>query len=270
MLRNPLAIRISNVLVYFFLLGLTVKVYFLDKKDGDGDLKGKATCDKLTYISPAPFAYLVWSLIHLLLFGFIVYQWFDSAKEVVIDAVGWHFVFIGLWNSASVGLCETHHPILAWIAVLFLCGQISAVYYNFRAKYPPEGFNDTVWIHMPFSLYHAWIVVISVVGAFIAFTPAATDKDPSVFITILVIIGLLFLQGTAVGYVEAGKGDLVGSLVIAWSMAAIAVQQHEHAWIYWSAVVLTVITVLHSAKPFALRLYRHGSLRNGEGAPLLS
>lgn len=271
MFRFPIAIKIANVLVYFFLLGLNVKVYFIDKPDDDGnDLKEKNYCDRPTYFSPAPFAYLVWSIIYVLLFGFIIYQWFNRANEVVVDAIGWHFTFIGLWNSASVALCKTGHPILAWIAVIFTCLQVSTVYYNIRYKYPAEGFNDTIWIHMPFSLYHAWIFVLGVVGAFVAFPPKTTDKDPNVLFTILSIIGLLILEGTAVGYIELGKGDLVGSLVIAWSMAAIAVEQREHAWIYWSAVVLTVITLIYSVKPFLLRLYRQGSLRGGEGAPLLS
>jgi hypothetical protein len=38
----------------------------------------------------------VWSLIHLLLLGTMVYQFTERGKAIVIDSIGWRFVLLGL------------------------------------------------------------------------------------------------------------------------------------------------------------------------------
>lgn len=52
----------------------------------------------------------VWTLIHILLGGFVIYQWFDQAHEAAIHGVGWHFVISVLLSSA-------------WLALLVRNGQ---------------------------------------------------------------------------------------------------------------------------------------------------
>lgn len=54
---------------------------------------------KETYITPAPYAFYIWSLIHLLLFGFVIYQWTEAGKEVIIDNIGIRFAVLGLLTS---------------------------------------------------------------------------------------------------------------------------------------------------------------------------
>ena len=125
---------------------------------------------------------------------------------------------------------------------------------------------DNAFIHAPFSLYHAWIFVIAVISTFVAFTPEVSDDGPSVLVTIAVIIGLLVLQSTAVSYVELGKGDVAGALVIAWALYGIFMEQDSPA-ISWTAFALSILTLLYSVKPFVAK---HVFGRSGEErAPLL-
>jgi len=263
MARFPLAIKISNLFVYVFLLGANLY-------SGLGpDSEGSPYQDNHpTYISPAPFVFGVWGLIHFLLGGFVIYQFFTSNEDLIVDGVNWHFVGISLLNTLWLALWQTDHLILAWITILITSVQVSLIY-KILSQYHGEGscsVNERVWIHAPFSLYHAWIVVISVISTFAAFThDKVEDEKPSVLIKILVVIGLLFLEGTAVAYVEALKGDIAGAIVIDWALYGIFVEQQDPV-IHWTALILGVFTSLHILKPL-YKKYIKGS--NEESAPLL-
>jgi len=263
MARYPLAIKISNLLVYVFLLGANVY-------SGLGpDNKDSPYHDTHpTYISPAPFVFGVWGIIHFLLGGFVIYQFFGSAEDLIVEGVNWHFVGITLLNTLWLALWQTDHLILAWITILFTMGQVTLVY-RILSQYHGEGscsINERVWVHAPFSLYHAWIWVIAVISTFAAFAPDKVDDEkPSLLMRILVFIGLFILESTAVTYVEALKGDIAGALVIAWALYGIAVEQADPV-IHWSALVFAVITSFHILKPL-YKKYIKGS--NEETAPLL-
>jgi hypothetical protein len=64
--------------------------------------------------------YLYWnrSLIHLLLLGTVIYQFFAPGKRVIIDGVSWRFPLLGVLNAIYVNLWASHHRI---IGVLIFC-----------------------------------------------------------------------------------------------------------------------------------------------------
>lgn len=92
-----------------FALSLGSNVYGVA---GPEDMYGSS---KTTYITPSYYvsfdvqnamrvagteltcqAFYVWSLIHLLLLGTMVYQFTERGKAIVIDSIGWRFVLLGL------------------------------------------------------------------------------------------------------------------------------------------------------------------------------
>jgi hypothetical protein len=157
---------------------------------------------------------------------------------------------------------------LAWITILITSLLVSLVY-NVLRQYHREGsatINERVWVHAPFSLYHAWIFVITVVSTFAAFASEKEhDEKPTILMKILVVIGLLVLESTAVGYIEALKGDIAGAIVIDWALYGIAVEQQDPV-IHWTALVLAVVTSIHIIKPLYKRFVQ-GSTE--ESSPLL-
>jgi hypothetical protein len=80
--------------VYFLLLGSNVYVL------AGGAFYGA----KETYLTPAPWAFLIWSLIHLLLLGTIIYQFTAAGKAVVIDGISWRFPLLVVLNAVYVNL----------------------------------------------------------------------------------------------------------------------------------------------------------------------
>ncbi|RIA85181.1 hypothetical protein C1645_741786 [Glomus cerebriforme] len=261
MARFPLAIKVSNLLVYVFLLG--ANLYSGLGPDNDDSPYRE---NHPTYISPAPFVFGVWGIIHFLLGGFVIYQWFGP-QELILDGINWHFVGITLLNTLWLVLWQTDYLILAWITILITASQVSFVYRILKQN--REGganLNELIWIHAPFSLYHAWIFVIVVISTFAAFAPdKKDDESPSVLIKILVVIGLLVLESTAIGYIEKFKGDIAGAVVIAWSLYGIAVEQSDPV-IHWVALVLAILTSIHIFVPIVKKIRNRSS---DETAPLL-
>jgi len=262
MARFPLAIKVSNLLVYVFLLG--ANIYSVLGPDDSSE--NSPYNEKPTFISPAPFVFGVWGLIHFLLGGFVIYQFF-GANDLIVDGINWHFVGITLLNTLWLVLWQTNHQILAWFTILITSAQVSYVYKVLKT-HREEGcsLSERIWVHAPFSLYHAWIFVIAVISTFAAFThDKKPDDEPTVLMRILVIIGLLVLESTAIGYIEGLKGDIAGAIVIDWVLYGIAVEQSD-PWIHWSAIVLAVITSFHVLKPI-FKKFISGS--SEEQAPLL-
>lgn len=63
----------------------------------------------------------VWTLIHLLLGGFVIYQWFEPAHEAAIHGVGWHFVLSVLLSSAWLALLVKYIPYLSCYLLYLSC-----------------------------------------------------------------------------------------------------------------------------------------------------
>ena len=119
--KDGILLKIINVIVYFVFLGSNIytvaspsSIYYYGKE---------------TYITPAPWAFLIWytpllhlsaalahplhrSLIHILLLGTIIYQFFPGGKKVIIDGISWRFPLLGILNAIYVNLWSTNHYII--------------------------------------------------------------------------------------------------------------------------------------------------------------
>ncbi|KAG1144176.1 hypothetical protein G6F38_006543 [Rhizopus arrhizus] len=253
--------KVANVVVYLFFLSATV-YSVVGPSPNDGE-----TQEGQTYITPSYWISYIWTLIHFLLGGFVIYQWTEPAHEAAIHGVGWHFVVSVVLSSIWLGLLKSGHYIIGFIFVLLTASSVSCVFYKLTKDYPATSWLEKIFIHAPFSLWHGWIVFSAVVNLFQAFTGLKED-GPSVWIRILVILALLFLTSTAVGYVEykKHKGDITGALVIGLGLLAIFTNQHD-PWIHWSALTTAIITLIYPIRPYAFKLV--GRESNAENAPLL-
>ncbi|KAI9029983.1 hypothetical protein CLU79DRAFT_733560 [Phycomyces nitens] len=253
--------RVANVLVYLFFLSATVYSVVAPPPDDEVAHEG------LTYITPSFWVSSIWTIIHFLLGGFVIYQWFEPAHAAALHGVGWHFVISVLLSAGWLALLKSGHFIIGFIFVLLTASSVSFVFYNLEKNYPTSSIYDKLFIHAPFSLWHGWIVFSAVINLFQAFTGLKED-GPTVFIRILVIFGILFLTSTAVGYVEykKTKGDLTGAFVIGLGLVAIFTNQSD-PWIHWTALGAAIITFIYPARPYVFKLVGHDS--DAENSPLL-
>ncbi|ORY95673.1 hypothetical protein BCR43DRAFT_564507 [Syncephalastrum racemosum] len=255
--------KVVNVIVYLFFLSATVY-----------SVVGPAPNDEIiqegqTYITPSFWISYLWTAIHILLGGFVIYQWFEPAHEPAIHGVGWHFVISVLLNAAWLALLKSGHFIIGFIFVLFVASSVSFVFYNLEKNFPAASWYDKLFVHAPFSLWHGWIVFSAVVNLFQAFT-TVHEEGPSVWIRILVILGEIFLVSTAVGYVEykKEKGDITGALVIGVGLLAVFTNQQD-PWIHWVSLVAAIFTILYPTRPYISKYVLKRPSNGDENAPLL-
>jgi len=260
MARLHLVLKISNVLVYLFFLSATVWSVVGPGPDEDTLSKHK------TYITPAYWVAYVWSLIHFLLGGYIITQWFDAAEEGVVHGVGWHFVISTFLNAAWLYLWTKGQLVLSLIAIVLVASSVSYIFYNLETNHPATTWYTKLFVHAPFSLWHGYVVFAAVVNVFATFT-SVQDDGPNAFHIILVAAGLIFLGSTAVGYVEfkKQKGDVLGALVIAWGLFAVFANQ-LNPWIHWIAFAEGLFATIYPIRPFVAKLLGR---RAPEQAPLL-
>lgn len=70
-----------------------------------------------TQLTPCPR-----SLIHVLLLGTVIYQFFPQGKKVVIDGISWRFPLLAILNAIYINVWATHHYIIGMHVVSsFLC-----------------------------------------------------------------------------------------------------------------------------------------------------
>ncbi|CAG8710133.1 5197_t:CDS:2 [Cetraspora pellucida] len=253
--------KILNVIAYICFLDTNLYIGL-----GPQNNKSPYSNTHSTYITPASFTFGIWGLIHLLLGGFVIYQFFTPTEEIVVEGINWHFISISFWNTAWLVLWIYDFLILSCIAILLAVCQFSYVYWILKLKYPPQKLDEQLWIHIPFYLYHAWINVIFLLSAFAAFSPEKlTDQEPSLFTKVLVFLGLFVLGVIAISYVE--QFDSFGPIIIAWSLYGIAAGQ-EDEFIHWSAIVIGTISALYIFKPLIIN-YIIRRPDNIDAAPLI-
>ncbi|CAG8453539.1 12493_t:CDS:2 [Acaulospora colombiana] len=197
----------------------------------------------------------------------VIYQFIDTANEIIVDGIGWHFIGVAIFNVIWLVLVVNEELVLAWITILIVASQLSYIYYNLKVNYPPQNSFDAIFIHLPFNLYHAWIMVILTISTFVAFIPDKENgRDPGILEQVLGVLALCFLEVTSVGYIEKFKGDLIGAGVITITLYGISFQQDDNAIIHWVALVFAVISSIHLLKTYLAKLYYE---RREESAPLL-
>jgi len=263
--KDGILLKVVNVIAYFLFLGSNIYTVATPGNVYQGT--------KLTYFTPADWAFGIWSLIHLLLLGAIIYQFFPSGKRIIIDGIGWRFPLLAVLTSIYVNVWSYGHYIVAFIFALLVSSTVSHIYYIVKKHHASESWNDELWVHLPFSLYHGWTTVLVILTAFEAFGVNAATHKAGIFTKVFVFLGLLFLEATSAAYAfSSPEGDIAASIAIAWGLFAIFARQHN-AFIHWSALAFSLLSLFWILKSlyghFVTYRGRSGVLHDEERAPLV-
>jgi hypothetical protein len=217
--RDGIFLKIVNIAVFFLFLGSNI--YTLAGPQGD-----IYRFSKETYITPAYWTFFIWSLIHLLLLGFLIYQFTDAGKEVIVDGIGWRFPLLAVLNAIYVNVWARGHYIVAFIFALCVSSTVSHIYYLVKKHHKGRNLGDEIFVHLPFSLYHGWTTVLVFLTGFEAFGRNAARHPAGVWTKIFVFFALFILEATAAAYAfSSPEGDLAGAIAITWSLFGIYAHQ---------------------------------------------
>ncbi|KAI9607062.1 hypothetical protein KEM48_001618 [Puccinia striiformis f. sp. tritici PST-130] len=262
--NHALAIKILNVIVFIFFFGSNVY----------SSLGGPSTgyySQKETYITPAPETFWIWTVIHFLFLGFVVFQFLEAGTKASIELIGWRFAAIGVLQSSWIHLSAGHHYILAFVFSIIVASVVSHVYYDLIAS-SLRSKTELVLVHLPFSLLHAYLVFLLFLSAFSAFGVDKADHHAGPITQALVIISLFLLASTGIGYtLHSDQGDVAGAIVIAIQLVGVYTRQTETESIHWVAFGTFLATLLAILKAF-YSSFRGGRIRltDSEHAPLIA
>jgi len=226
---------------------------------------------KITYLTPAQYGFYVWSLIDLLLLGTVIFQFFDAGYEPVIEGVGWRFAIIGILNGVWSTLFHRGHYVVGFVFTLLLALAVSTVYWELKVRHPPKTNSAAIFVHLPFSLWHAYSVFLVVLTAFTAFSKDKHSQHATIAPKVVGILALVFLASTSVSYAfHSRKGDIAGAAVIAWELLAIYVNQPHPKLIHWFALAGFIVSLLAIVKAVFYTARSPALTDDGERAPLIA
>ncbi|GAA5912752.1 hypothetical protein JCM6882_005779 [Rhodosporidiobolus microsporus] len=234
--NDHLLLKVVNILAFVFLFSSNTYGAFQPHSAG-----------RETYFTPASYVFYTWTAIDLLLLGYVIYQFVDDSHDS-IHGVGWRFPLIAVLNAIYVHVYVTRHFIVAFIFSLLLASSVSTVYYSLSAHYKPRSMGDVLFVHLPFSLWHAWSILTALISAFALFTHGHRHNSPSVITRVLVCIAVLFVTVTAVGYsFRDRRGDVAGAAVMSFFLWGLYEAQYERV-IKYSALAGAIISTLAVVK----------------------
>ncbi len=239
--------RIKQFLVIIATVGVII-FNWLAASGRLGGIETGAVSDKYpTVITPAGYAFAIWSLIYLGLIAFSVYQAlpknvekFSHLRRSYILSCVANCAWLYFWHQEMLAVC---------VAVIFLLfGTLAFI--NVKLK-TTETLADFWLVKFPFGLYFGWVTAAAILNAAIALVYLNVQTTDS----IAVILGAaLLLAATALGVIIRFQlNNVFYPLAIAWALTAIAVKQSGQTLIVASAAV-GVIVLLIAALSFLVNI----------------
>lgn len=194
--------------------------------------------------TPASYAFAIWGLIFLSLFGYAIFQvkraFFSDKASEFIEQTGYWFLIANILNSLWVIAFVYDYTGLSVLIMLGILGSLIKIILNTRMELKPTSISEKVFVFWPISLYCGWIAVATIanISAYLSKLNwnGAFLSPQQWTITIIVIAFLL-------NVVVLWKRKMpVFALVGVWSLFAIySRHQNSEAMIAMTALVCTIL-----------------------------
>lgn len=238
--------RIRSILV----LAATIGVIVFNWLAATGRLGSDtaAISDKYpTLLTPAGYAFTIWSIIYLGIIAFSIYQMLP-ANLVRFRAVRSLYIFSCALNCAWLYFWHLEQIVICFVVIAAFCATLALICYHLR---DPESLSDTWAAKAPFGLYFGWVTAATLVNFTIMLKFLRVELSNSAETVLAVTLVLL---AAALGVVVRWKlSNYVYPLAIAWALTAIAVRQSGHTAIVVAAAA-GVIACLIAALSFVMNL----------------
>jgi hypothetical protein len=206
----------------------------------------------LTKFTPANYAFAIWSIIYIFVIGFAVYQALPSQRDnpalsgvrelFIVSCVfnilwtfAWHYEFYALSLAFMVGI------LLTMIGIFVRAG----------IGKPTNSWGQRIWVHIPFSLYLAWIAVATIANAasvLVYYGWSGFGIGDSLWAAIMILVAAVV--GAAVLWQRANAAY---AAVYVWAVFAITVRWSNENSITFAAYAGIVLVVAVAI----LGWYRH-------------
>ncbi|WP_053374703.1 tryptophan-rich sensory protein [Paenibacillus sp. FJAT-27812] len=214
----------------------------------NGKTTGELSAKYPVLITPAPYAFSIWSVIYLLLIGFVAYQLRQqAASSKIVQSIGPWFLISCLFNCAWILAWHYEKLTASVFIMLALLLSLIAIYTAVRRDKPSPARGERFLVWLPFSIYLGWICTATIVN--IAVVLYAAGRNGPLMTDIAWTVILLAAASLLALVIGFKYQDAAIILVFIWSFIAIAVKQGQQpevslaAWI-GAAVLAAAAAVL--------------------------
>lgn len=228
----------------FLVIAATIGVILINYLAGTGRINnttpGEISDRYQTVLTPAGYAFSIWSLIYLGLIAFSVYQMLPSQTEnkrflrirtLYIANCAANCAWIYLWHYDFIAV--------SILAMLFILTTLILINLNLQKV----GQTAEIWTtKVPFNIYFGWITVATILNASIVLVYLGVQTS-----ALISIILSCFLIAVAVilGIIIRRNFDFPAyALAITWALIAIAVKQYAETAILIVAISGAIILFL--------------------------
>ena len=233
--------RVKQILV----IVATAGVIFVNYLAGTGQINNTETgaiSDKYpTVITPAGYAFSIWSLIYLGLIAFSIYQAlpktakrFTNLRTVYILNCAANCAWLYLWH---------YEQITASVAVMLII-LATLVFINLQLLKSES--TAELWLaRVPFNIYFGWITIATILNITIALVYLGVRTSDS----LTTILGcILLVAATMFGVImQIRFANVAYPLTIAWAVTAIAIKQSGRNTAIVTVAAFCVAALLISA-----------------------
>lgn len=203
-----------------------------------------------TVITPAGYAFSIWSLIYLGLVAFSIYQLLPAnlmrlrpLRSLYILSCALNCAWIYFWHSDQIE-----------ISFLIIASLLAALFFINSKASRLNSAKDSVLVEAPFGLYLGWLSAATLVN--FAVLLVRLNVDTAAFSSVLGVI-LIFLAAGFGVFVRVSLLNYFVPLAVAWALTAVAVKQSGNTFIV-SAAAAGVIACLIAALSFVVKLPSSG------------
>ena len=193
--------------------------------------------------TPAGFTFSIWGVIYLGLALFIIYQALPSQRtNASLGRISVLFQVNCLANASWILAWHYNYLILSVLIMLCILATLIAIYRSLDKERAQAPLVERLAVHLPFSLYTAWICVATIAN--ISAVQTAMGWDNVGIDTIYWTQLKLALAGAIGAIVIAQKKDIAFVMVVAWAAFGISVKQAETPAVAGAAICLSVLAVM--------------------------
>ncbi|SDB49354.1 hypothetical protein SAMN03097699_1686 [Flavobacteriaceae bacterium MAR_2010_188] len=231
------------LIVVIFINYLSVSGLFNDTTIGE-------VSDSLNSLfTPAGYAFSIWGMIYLLLFGFVIFQGRSLFKPVKDDdfvlRVGWWFIISCTANSLWVVCWIYEYTGLSCICIFVLLFSLIKIVQNNRMELWDAPITVIAFLWWPFVVYSGWVTVASIANVASYLVKIGWDAfgiSPITWTIIMIIIA------TAINLIVTWKRNMREfALVGAWALIAIAIENKDiHSIIFYVAIGAALVLIISS------------------------
>jgi hypothetical protein len=200
-----------------------------------------------TLVTPAGYAFSIWSLIYVGLIAFSIYQLLQ-ANLARFRAVRSFYIFSCALNCAWLYFWHRDQIIICFVIILALAATLVLISRQLRDS---ESLRDTWFAKEPFGLYFGWVTAAAFVNFAIMLKFLRVDLSPTAG-TFMAVSLILLVAAIAILVRYKLKTSLY-PLAVAWALTAIAVKQSGQTLIV-TAAAFGVIACLIASMSFVMNL----------------